>query len=164
MKRFAATGLASAAENVLLELGAEAAKLAQSASLGGAANVLDRTNAELLNEQLDTLRAKAGNGGDFAEISGKLAFERLQQVEFACLDNRRDFARQIFADPRQFGEVFARAQHRRHALGKTLENARGAPIGSRAKRIIALDLKELRRLVEHCGDFGIVDRHPNASE
>ncbi len=146
-------------QQLRLALFAEAAQLAQAASLGGAAKIFDRADAELVIKKLDPLRPKAGQGGDLAEVARQFVLERLEEIELARGDDGRDFAGQILANAGQFRKVLSGLQQARNALRQAFNGPRGAPIGARAEGIVALDLQKFRGLVEHCRDLGIVDRH-----
>jgi hypothetical protein len=125
--------------------------------------VLDRTHAEPFIDELDALRTEARQGGDLAEFARQLMFQGLEKIELSRRDDRRDLAGEVLADPGEFTQVFARLEQSADALRLSLDDARRPPIGAGAERIVALDFQKFGRLVEHCRDFGIVDRHASGS-
>ena len=55
-------------EHLFLDGGAEPARFVQAAGLGGAAKILDGTDAELVDQQLDALWSEPRQGGDLADV------------------------------------------------------------------------------------------------
>ncbi len=110
-------------------------------------------------QALDALWPETGKRGELRQFARQFAFELLQKIEFAARQNGGDLAREVFADAGQIVEVFALLQQRADALRQLFENARGATIGARSKRIVAFDIEQIGRFIEHGGDFGILNRH-----
>ena len=54
---------------------------------------------------------------------------------------------------------FPAAMRRGNALGQRLDRPRRPSVSAGAKRIAAFDLQQLRHLIEHGRNFGVLDRH-----
>ena len=80
------------------------------------------------------------------------AVQAIKHVEFMGLDDGCDLACEVLADPRQLREILAGPQQAGDALGQAFDGARRIAIGTRAKRIVALDLEQFGRPVEHLGE------------
>ena len=68
-------------------------------------------------------------------------------------------AGQILADPRQLRQIVSGLQQACDRLGQALDLARGTAVGADAKLVLSPNLEEFGGLVEHGGDFRVLNRH-----
>lgn len=78
------------------------------------------------------------------------------------LDDLLDLAGQILADTGQSGQILICLNHGAHLPAGVAERAGGVAVGSDAKDIRALDLQQIRDLIEDQGDVRGMDGHGRA--
>ena len=88
-------------EHALLELHAEALRVAQPAGLGRLAQRVDRVDAELVVHRAHALRADAGQAGDRGEAGRDAVAELPQRRDGPRVDHRLDLLLERLADARQ---------------------------------------------------------------
>ena len=110
-------------------------------------------------EKLDSLRPESRHCRHLAELARQFSLQCLQQLELAGGGDLSDLARQILANARQLREILLSGDERSDALGQRLNRPCRLSVSTGAKWIAPLDLQQVRHLIEHGRDLGILDRH-----
>jgi hypothetical protein len=66
--------------------------------------------------------------------------------------------RQILADSRQTGEIFALPEHGHDAARQTVQSARGVTVSAHAERVGVFNLEQIGQPVEHLSNVGVMYR------
>jgi hypothetical protein len=144
-------------EQLLLDLGAEAAQPAQLLLLGRRAQRLERVDPELVVEAARALRAEARQVHHRDQPARELRAQLLRLLHVARLDQPLELRLERLADPRQLGHAaFAHELLDRH--GRLAHRPRGGPVGEHAVLHGAVELVEVAELVERGCDLGVRHR------
>ena len=114
---------------------------------------------QLIVDELDALGAEPRQRGHGGEIARHFLLQAVEHIETPALDDCLDLTGQILADAGQVRQVGAGGDHVAHVLGQVLHRAGGAAVGTYPEWVLALDLEQIRGLLEHGRDFGVLDRH-----
>ena len=74
-------------------------------------------------------------------------------------DDVGDLAGEVLADAGQLGEIESPPSIGAHALWEALDGPRRPAVGAHPEWVLAPELEQIGSLVEHGGDFCVLDRH-----
>ena len=144
-------------DQLLLDLGAEAAQVAQLLLLGRRPQRLERVDAELVVEPPRALGPEAGQVHHRDQAARELRAQLLGLRRVAGLDQRLELGLERLPDARQFGHAPVAHELRDRHGGLAHRAGRGA-VGEHAVLDRAVELVEVGQLLEGGGDLGV--RHP----
>ncbi len=141
-------------EQLLLDLRAEAAQLADLLLLGGRAQGIQGVDPELVVEPPRALRPEARQVHDREQPARELVAQLLGRRDVAGLVEREDLLLEDLADPVELGDAaVARQLHHRH--GRLADGLGRRAVGDHAVGDGAVELVEVAELVERGGDLGV---------
>ena len=141
-------------EQLLLDLGAEAAQAAQLLLLRRGAQRLERVDAELVVEPARALGAEAGEVHHRDQPARELRAQLLRLRRVARLDQRLELRLERLADPRQLGHA-AVAHELLDGHGGLAHGPGGGAVGEHAVLHGAVELVEVGELLEGGCDLGV---------
>ena len=141
-------------EQLLLDLRAEPAQLADLLLLGGRAQRVERVDAELVVEPPRALRPEARQVHDRDQPGRELVAQLLRGRDVAGLVERVDLLLERLADAVDLGHA-ALARHRGHRHRGLAHGLGRRAVGDHAVVDRAVELVEVAELVEGGGDLGV---------
>src|SRR5215207_5517741 len=121
--------------------------------------LLQVADTEPLVKLSDALTAQTRQPQQFSQSGLGVLLQLLRLRELAALDYLPNLASEVPAYPRQLGQVLVLLHHLRHASRVPTHGPSCFPVGPDPELVLALDLQQVRHLVENVCHLRVLDRH-----
>ena len=150
-------------ENVLLGFLPESRQGPDPACLRRCLQFGQATDLQLVRKPLHPLGPEPGNAEQPRESRRDPFALSLYGGRGSCCENFFDLSRQIVADPRKAGQIFALRHHLRHLGRKIAKRSGSETIGPDPEGIGAFDLQQVSHFLESCRDLGVMHCHERSA-